>query len=377
MIKMDGKVIERGLVYSLKKIQENQKEFTDGFPAPSAENLIYPKWENIEWTPGFWTGLLWLAYEKTKEEKYLATLKQLLPTFVKRLNEDVTLDTHDIGFIYTLSVYPAYQLFKNEEYKEIVIRAAKRLLQRYNKTTKVIQAWGDVNNPKEQGRMIIDSLLNMPLLFAASKLSGDDIFEKAAITHIKNAQKYLVRPNFSTYHTYYFDTLTGKPCFGKTAQGKTDESTWARGQAWAVLGFALNYKHTKDYSLLETACQCADFYLANLPEDLIPFWDLSIKKGEEPRDSSAAAILACGLLELATALPILDRQKEKYLAKAYHLIETLTKDYLTENVNSNGILLHGTYSVPHGNGIDECCIWGDYYYMEALVRFSTIWNPYW
>lgn len=377
MTKIDEKVIEKGLAYCLKKIQENQKEFIDGFPAPSSENLIYPKWENFEWTPGFWTGLLWMAYEKTQDEKYLETLKHLLPTFVDRLNEDTTLDTHDIGFIYTLSVYPAYQLFKNEEYKEIVIRAAKRLMQRYNKTAKVIQAWGNARNPEQQGRIIIDSLLNMPLLYEASKLSGDPTFEKAAIAHSKNAQKYLVRPDFSSYHTYYFDTLTGKPRFGKTAQGKTDESTWARGEAWAVLGFALNYKHTKDYSLLETACQCADFYLDILPVDLIPFWDLSIVKGDEPRDSSAAAILACGLLELVEDLPVLDPRKEKYLTKAYELIATLTKDYLTEDVNSNGILLHGTYSVPHGNGIDECCIWGDYYYMEALMRLSTIWNPYW
>lgn len=377
MKRVNEAVLQHGWEYALKKIEENQETFKTSFPAPSSENLMYPHWKNVEWTPGFWTGLLWLAYDKTGDEKYLSTLHYLLPTFVDRLNEDTTLDTHDIGFIYQLSAYPAVLHFKNGEYREIVIRAAKRLMQRYNQTATIIQAWGDVKDPAAQGRIIVDSLLNMPLLYEATALSGDLSFKQAAIAHSKKAQQYLVRPDHSTFHTYYFDVLTGKPRFGKTAQGKSDESTWARGQAWAVLGFAISFKHNHDTSLIETACDCADYYLDILPADLIPYWDLSITSGKETRDSSAAAILACGLLELAQSLPELDPRKKRYTEKAIELVEKLTTDYLTEGHKSNGILLHGAYSVPGNVGVDECTMWGDYYYVEALMRLTKVWGTFW
>lgn len=376
-VKIDKNKLEEAMGFALGKISENMENFSDGFPAPSSEKLIYPKWENYEWTPGFWTGLLWLAYEVTDDQKYCECLKRLLPTFTERLDVNETLDTHDIGFIYTLSAYPAYQLFQNEEYKEVTIRAAKRLMERYNKTVGVIQAWGDSKNADQQGRIIIDSLLNMPLLYEVSDLTGDSLYRNAALSHAAQAEKYLVREDNSTYHTYYFDVLTGRPKFGKTAQGKNDESAWARGQAWSVYGFALNYRHSKKASFLQTAIRCADYCLDVLPEDLIPFWDLSIRSGEEPRDSSAAAILACGLLELAEYLPASEEKKYRYIQKAYDLTMALSEFYTTEGDDSNGILKHGTYSVPHKAGIDECCIWGDYFYTEALVRMLKVWNPYW
>lgn len=377
MKQINLELVEHGWAYALKKIQENQAPFKASFPASASEQLIYPQSTNFEWTPGFWTGLLWLAYDHTQDKKYLETLHYLLPTFTERLDEDTTLDTHDIGFIYTLSVYPAILHFQNAEYRDVMIRAAHRLMQRYNKTATIIQAWGDVKNPAAQGRIIIDSLLNLPLLYEATALSGDLSFKQAAIAHSKKAQHYLVRADHSSFHTYYFDTLTGDPRFGKTAQGKSDDSTWARGQAWAVLGFALNYRHNHDTTLIETASACADYYLSVLPEDNVPYWDLSIREGNEPRDSSAAAILACGLLELSTSLPEMDARKEIYRDKAVDIIETLTRDYLTENVTSNGILLHGCYSVPAGEGVDECTIWGDYFYVEALTRLSQVWAPFW
>lgn len=370
-------LLQHGLDFALKKIQDNQITFKESFPASSSDNLIYPKWDNDEWTPGFWTGLLWLAYDNTHDERYLESLRYLLPTFTQRLDEDKTLDTHDIGFIYTLSIYPAVLLFKNAEYREQLIRAAKRLMQRYNQTATIIQAWGDTKNPDAQGRIIIDSLLNLPILYEATALSGDASFKAAAIAHSKKVQQYLIRPDSSSFHTYYFDVLTGQPRFGKTAQGKSDASTWARGQAWAILGFAISYKHNHDTSLIETACGCADYYLQHLPADAIPYWDLSLKEENTQRDSSAAAILACGLLELCQSMPELDARRERYAKTAVRIVEELTRHYLTEGKNSNGILLHGVYSMPGNVGVDECTIWGDYFYVEALTRLTKVWATFW
>ncbi|MGM0124781.1 unsaturated chondroitin disaccharide hydrolase [Enterococcus sp. AZ194] len=354
----------------LPKINDNLKTYKTTFPSPNSENLIYEAWENIEWTPGFWTGMLWHAYQITNDEIYLNTLYTLLPTFKDRMDNQVMLTTHDIGFIYGLSTYPAYLLVGNQEYKDLTIQAGNTLMQRYNRTANVFQAWGKSNDLNQQGRLIVDSLLNMPLLFQVSKLTGNPMYAQSAKKHIQRCAQFLMREDYSTYHTYYFDTLTGRPRFGKTAQGKSDDSTWARGQAWAVLGFALNFTYTKDLTLLEKASQAADYYLTKLPEDLVPYWDLSFQEGEEPRDSSAAAILVCGLLELSNHLPLLDEKRTRYEEFAIKIMSSLIDTYTTKGLKSTGILNHGVYSVPHGNGVDECCIWGDYFFFEAALRMS-------
>lgn len=362
--------------FILEKTDQNLATFKTSFPAPSSSNLNYAEWENVEWTPGFWTGILWMAFQKTHEEKYLKQIKGLLPSFEQRLKEDTTLDTHDIGFIYTLSLSPAVRLFNNSKQKELLIKAAQRLMQRFDQTAGIVQAWGNPDEPAQQGRMIIDSLLNLPLLYEATKLTGDPVYYQAAYRHAKQAQKYLVREDHSTFHTFFMDILTGNPDHGETAQGVSNHSTWARGQAWAVYGFALNYYHTGDCSMLQTAIQTADYYLKYLPEDDVPYWDLTVA-GDEPRDSSAAAILACGLLEIAKNLPITSQKRSQYEAKAQEIVLSLAQNYTTKNVASNGILKEGVYSIPHQVGVRECCIWGDYFYFEALMRLTQMWQPYW
>lgn len=368
---------DEALKYGLKKIDENLESFTNDFPSPCSTGNQYDHWENMEWTPGFWTGLIWLAYESTNENKYLESLKILLPTFKNRLLNDYKLDTHDIGFIYSLSLYPSVKLFENKENEKLLIKSADRLMQRYNETAGIIQAWGSPDDPAQQGRMIIDCLLNLPLLYTASKLSGNNNYYEAALSHAKQAQLYLVRDDYSSYHTYYMDPLTGKPLFGKTAQGVSDETTWARGQAWAVYGFALNYHHTGDITFLETAIKTADYYLEKLPDDGIPYWDLSLTEKGTLRDSSAGAILCCGLLEILQHLPLVDEHYPIYKKYIFKILNSLNKDYTTKDLDSNGILKHGIYSVPHKDGIDECCIWGDYFYFEALVRIKNKWSSYW
>lgn len=369
--------LNQALDYVKEKTDENLPVFHDTFPAPNSENLIYPQWENIEWTPGFYTGMLWLLYEDTKEQKYLDALEPLLATFQKRLEEDITLETHDIGFLYSLSTLAGYKVLGDEQYLSISLRAADRLMDRYHPKARIIQAWGNLKDPNQRGRMIIDCLMNLSLLYDISSITGSRIYCEAALSHAKQAKAYLVREDFSTYHTFYMDVDTGEPIKGTTAQGYSDQSAWARGQAWGVYGFALSYAHTKDLSFLETAMKIADYYLERLPEDLVPYWDLYFQNGDQYRDSSAACILACGLLEIGKHLPLADPKKKTYEETAVRIVRSLAENYTTKGEHSNGILKHAVYSIPHNNGVDECCIWGDYFYLEALIRLSRPWNMYW
>ena len=230
---------------------------------------------------------------------------------------------------------------------------------------------------KEKGRMIIDCLMNLSLLYNISEITGEKKYKEAAEHHAKQAQKYLVREDYSTYHTYYMNVDTGEPIKGVTAQGYSDNSAWARGQAWGVYGFALSYAHTGDKTFLETASRIADYYLERLPEDFVPYWDLYFQEGDEYRDSSSAGILACGLLELSKHLPVLDPRKKEYEETAVQIVKSLFENYTTEKDLSNGIIKHGVYAIPFHVGVDECCIWGDYFYVEALMRLRNVWNMYW
>lgn len=373
----DTSWIQEAIDYVAKQTDNNLEVFSEQFPAPSSEALIYPKWENVEWTPGFWTGMLWLLYEDTNDKKYLEVLNSLITTFEKRLDEDTTLETHDIGFLYTLSTLAGYKIRKEKKYLDLSLRAADRLMDRYHKKAEIIQAWGNLSDPVQQGRMIIDCMLNLPLLYDMSEITGNLEYRNAAYHHAKQAEKYLVREDFSTYHTFYMDVRTGEPIKGTTAQGYSDQSAWARGQAWGVYGFVLSYVHTEDHSFLETAMKIADYFIDRLPKDFVPYWDLYFQEGDEYRDSSAAGILACGLLEISKHLAITNPIREKYEETALNIIYSLYKNYTTAGEMSNGILKHAVYSIPHGNGVDECCIWGDYYYLEALMRLKKSWNLYW
>lgn len=363
--------------YVKSKVNENLPKYSTVFPTSSSENLIYGEMGNKDWTEGFWTGILWLLYEDTNEEKYLSALETLLRTFQERLDQNIGLNTHDIGFLYSLSTLAGYKITGNEKALELSVRAADRLMERYSAKAQIIQAWGNLEDPKEKGRMIIDCLMNLSLLYNISEITGEKKYKEAAEHHAKQAQKYLVREDYSTYHTYYMNVDTGEPIKGVTAQGYSDNSAWARGQAWGVYGFALSYAHTGDKTFLETASRIADYYLERLPEDFVPYWDLYFQEGDEYRDSSSAGILACGLLELSKHLPVSDPRKKEYEETAVQIVKSLFENYTTEKDLSNGIIKHGVYAIPFHVGVDECCIWGDYFYVEALMRLRNVWNMYW
>jgi unsaturated chondroitin disaccharide hydrolase len=369
---------ESAISYILNKIDENLETFTYRFPASASVHNIYPVIENMNWTASFWTGMLWLAYEMTGDMKYRRVAELQLDSYKKRIENRIATDTHDLGFLYSLSCVAAYKLTGNEEAKETAIKAADLLIERYFERAGIIQAWGDLSDPGNRGRMIIDCCMNLPLLYWATEVTGDRKYYDAAYSHVTHASKYLVREDSSTFHTFYMDVETGKPKFGKTHQGFSDDSCWSRGQAWGIYGFPLSYIYTRDWELIELTEKITNCYLNRLPEDYICYWDLIFTEGTEERDSSAAAIAACGMLEIVKHLPLSDPYKRAYENAALITVKMLSEKYTTAHCSeSNGILMHAVYSKPSGAGVDECNIWGDYFYFEALVRILKDWKLYW
>lgn len=365
--------------YVLRKIRDNQQEFEVLVPPAASKNQRYEPEENTDWTASFWIGMLFLSKELTGSADFDTTINSQMTVFNQRLEQEIELETHDIGFLYILSAIADYRVNGNEASKKMAVKAADLLMKRYSPKAKIIQAWGNLDDPNERGRMIIDCLMNLPLLYFASEVTGDESYKNAAYAHALQTQKYIVRPNYTTYHTYFFDTETGEALDGKTAQGYSDSSCWARGQAWGIYGFTLSYLYTGDASFLETAKHLADYFIDELPEDKVCYWDLVFNDGSgEERDSSAASIAVCGLLELAKQLPLFDEKQAYYQETALTIMKSLSDHYTTQNTpDSNGLLLHGVYDKNSDKGVDECMIWGDYYYVEALTRLAISWYSYW
>ncbi|QHC67858.1 glucuronyl hydrolase [Rathayibacter sp. VKM Ac-2759] len=334
---------------------------------------------NRGWTTSFWPGMEWIAWELTGEDVFLDSGRAHLADFARRVREGEDLDTHDLGFLYTLSSVAPYRLLEDPLGRSAALEAADHLMTRFLSTAGIVQAWGDLRDPRQRGRTIIDSLMNMPLLTWAGEQTGDARFADAVRCHVEALRQNILRPDSSTFHTFYWDAETGEPLHGATEQGAFDDSCWARGQAWGIYGFAMSHRVTGDPALLEASRACADYFLAHLPGDLVPYWDLVYTDGSDaPRDSSAAAIAVCGLLELASVESDSDRA-ERYRAAAHAVLDALIEHCAPESPEAaDTVLLHGVYDLPKNVGVDEGTLWGDYFYLEALMRVSRPeWRPYW
>ncbi len=357
--------LERALSFILKRIDDNLEHFTDIFPTSDSRGYVYQDYPNYEWTPGFWTGMLWLAYELTGDKKYEKVATHQIKSYRERLDNKVCIETHDIGFIYALSCVAAYKLTGNEFAKETAIKAADHLITRFHEKGKFIQAWGTMG-AASNSRLIIDCLLNIPFLFWASEVTGDDKYRYVADGHLRTTLRVITRPNYTTHHTFFFDINTGEALYGKTAQGKSDDSCWARGQAWGVTGTALNYKYVSEDFVADMHNHITDTYISKLPADSVPYWDMDYTAADgEPRDTSSAAIAACGILEMSKY-----QTNEEHLACVSAMLNALIDNYLTENIpGANGILAEGMYSRPAGSN-PESTLWGDYFFFEALMRIK-------
>ena len=243
-VELSKETLYGALYEALKKIDGNCKTFLNTTPRACSVNNIYPQMlngrETDDWTSGFWPGMLWLAYEITNNEKYKNLALYQLSVFDERINNKVGVNHHDLGFLYTPSAVAGYKITGWEKAKETGLKAANHLIGRFKEKGEFIQAWGDLDDPSAY-RLIIDCSMNVPLLFWATEVTGDPKYREIATKHINTTANVIVREDSSTHHTFFFDPETGKPTKGVTAQGASDESAWARGQAWGVYGFCLLY----------------------------------------------------------------------------------------------------------------------------------------
>lgn len=332
-------------------------------PQPSADKLGKLRTCDVyDWTSGFFPGSLWLAYELTGDERLLLdavdyTNKMLPATFYT--------GTHDLGFMVGCSYGNALRLCPNDSLKTVIIRTADNLASRFNPEIGAIRSWdfGPWNFP-----VIIDNMMNLELLFQASKLSGDNKYKDIAIRHADKTMACHFRPDMTSYHVVSYNP-DGSIETRQTFQGRSDESAWARGQAWGVYGYTVCYRETGDKKYLEFAQKIADMIISRVKtEDHIPLWDYDAPNlPTTPRDASAAAVTSSALFELCGYLP----DGQKYFDYAESILRSLSSpEYLAEpGTNCGFILKHSTGSLAHGSEIDVPLNYADYYYLESIKRY--------
>jgi unsaturated chondroitin disaccharide hydrolase len=263
--------------------------------------------------------------------------------------------------------------------KELALRAADHLMGRWRASGQYIQAWGVVGDAASGGRIIIDCMMNLPLLYWVSEQTGDPSYRQAAEIHAEKSRRFLVRGDDSSYHTFHFDQDTGVPIGGTTHQGYTNGSTWSRGQAWGIHGFALSYRYTLNPDFLKTSKRLVAYFLNHLPQDHVAYWDFDAPQTENLfRDSSAAAIAAAGILELLDHMNPQDPDIPFFQEGLKRSMLSLVNNYSTMNEpDAEGLLNHGSYHVRGNVSPDDFMIWGDYFYLESLIRIQTGMAGYW
>ncbi|WP_322804367.1 glycoside hydrolase family 88 protein [Vibrio alfacsensis] len=332
-----------------------------------------------DWVSSFWTGQLWLCYQLTGQEEFKNSAN-FRKAYFKEMLANPNWHDHDLGFQFSLSCVAGHILTGDDEYKQMAIEAAHSLYLRFRRLGKYIVAWNETHilgPEKTQGKTIIDSLQNTALLFWASEQTGSPLLREAAIAHSETLAKHIVREDFSTFHSFNFDPLTQEPIKGETFQGYADDSCWARGQSWAIHGFAQTYAYTRDIKFLNLAKKLAYFVMEQLRDDPVPLWDYRLPKHEiQYKDSSAGAVTAAGFLLIAT---LCNDEIEKDLFEQWgmHLVNGLMEQCdLTDEENALGLLKHGASFVARGM-CDNMLPYGDYYYLEALMRICGHKRYFW
>lgn len=361
-IKCEFEFAESQIDYMLEEIDKGDFQ-PDQVSPRTIENNELKLVVGGDWTSGFFPGVLWYLYEYNGNEKWL---KKAQDYTSKLKTQQFNTGTHDLGFMIYCSFGNGYRLTKDESYKDVIINAAKSLSSRFDPKTGVIKSW-DHHKDKWQYPVIIDNMMNLELLFEATKFTGDSSFYKIAVTHANNTLENHFRKDYSSYHVIDYHPETGEVLNKHTHQGYSDESAWARGQAWALYGFTLVYRETGDTKYLNQANNIASFILnhPNLPKDMIPYWDYNDPtQPNTSRDVSAAAITASALYELAEY-----NHKKYYQKKADKIIKNITKKYQSDKEDNSGFILdHSTGHRPYKSEIDVPIIYADYYYLEALLR---------
>ncbi|WP_223706889.1 glycoside hydrolase family 88 protein [Niabella beijingensis] len=318
------------------------------------------------WVGGFYPGALLYLFEYTKDS---ALYKEALQKMNVLEKEQYNKTTHDLGFMMYCSFGNAERLAPKPEYKEILINSARSLASRFSEKVGCIRSWDS-----DAGRfmVIIDNMMNLELLFEATKMTGDSSFYHIAVTHANTTMNHHYRPDYSSHHLVIYNPKDGSVLKKQTVQGAADSSAWARGQAWGLYGYTMTYRETRDPKYLEQARNIAQFLLSHprLPANKIPYWDFDAPGiPNAPRDVSAGAVICSALLELATYTS--GKERKSYMAAAEKMLQSLCSPAYRAATGENGgfLLKHGVGNYPKNADIDVPLIYADYYYAEALQRY--------
>jgi len=365
-------VIERGLQRAASQsllMANSLKDKQDLLPR-TYENGQLKTIRYDHWVSGFFPGVLWMLYENSGDEQF-RTYAEL---FTDRVEPAKKLtNTHDLGFMLFCSFGQGYRLTGNQHYLDVISEGTHSLLTRWNPKLGVIRSWDF--GKQWQYPVIIDNMMNLEMLCFMTHKFSDPRYQKIAETHAKTTIKNHFRKDYSTFHVVSYDTITGKPHAKNTAQGYADGSAWARGQAWGLYGYTMMYRETGNRLYLKQARKIATFLMNHprLPADKVPYWDYDAPDiPNAKRDASAAAIMASALIELSQ----LDHSKmaPQWLALAEKQLRSLSSPtYLAEEGEQGGFILkHGLGHMPEKNEIDVPLTYGDYYYVEALMRLKKL-----
>jgi unsaturated chondroitin disaccharide hydrolase len=367
------KVIEESLVFSTKQYEAMAQVMQgkpDLLPRTIDTTGVLVTAKSNWWTSGFFPGSLWYLYENSGDEKLKGYAKEMTARIEK---EKTNKGTHDLGFMLYCSFGNGLRITGEQSYNEIMMNGAYSLATRFRPQIGCIQSWNSRNG--WQCPVIIDNMMNLEFLMWAFRNSGDSTFYKICVTHSDTTIKNHYRPDFSSYHVVSYDTITGKVEAKQTHQGYADESAWARGQVWGLYGFTTMYRDTKLERYLNQAEHIAEFLInhPNMPEDKIPYWDFNAPNIPDAlRDASAGAIMASALIELSGYVDSVKSQK--YLQVAEKQLRTLASSQYLANQGENGnfILKHGVGHLPGKSEVDVPLTYGDYYFIEALMRYKKL-----
>lgn len=327
------------------------------------------KVDKEEWCGGFWPGILWYNYEATGDttirkeaEKFTSSLEFLskIPAF-----------DHDLGFLMFCSYGNGYRLTHDPHYRQVIIDTADSLATLYNPNVGTILSWPRKVKMLGGHNTIMDNMINLEMLFWAAKNGGDHNLYDIAVKHAETTMKHHFRPDYTCYHVAVYDSVSGDFIKGMTHQGYADNSLWARGQSWAIYGYTMVYRETRDPRFLDFAQKVTDVYLDRLPADYVPYWDFDDPRiPNAPRDASAAAVVASALLELQGYVQ--PEQSKKYLTAAEKMLASLGSDAYRCGNRRPAFLDHSVGHHPAGSEIDAAIIYADYYYIEALLRMKKL-----
>ncbi len=367
--------VDKQLDYCVAQIKKTVKVDTVSTETNIPRSIANGKkdWKYVsikDWTSGFWPGVLWYGYEYSHDAKLKAAAGKFSEE-LKPLAFRPALD-HDLGFQINCSYGNGYRLTKNKAYKKVLLAAADTLATLFNPKVGTILSWPVEVKNLGAHNTIMDNMMNLELLFWAAKNGGGKRLYNMAVSHANKTMQNQFREDYSCYHVVLYDSITGKVIRKMTHQGYADYSMWARGQSWAIYGFTMCYRETKDPKYLDFAQKVASIYLKRLPDDLIPYWDFDDKSiPNTPKDVSAAAITASALLELSGYVK--DAEKAAYYKdKAVEMLKAISAEKNLSGDVNNAILLHSTGHKPHKTEVDASIIYADYYYMEGLLRLKKM-----